>query len=188
MKNLTFIILTLIFVDSYAQDSANSTMDYSRNIESHTMSNPDVYNFEKYSLNQTNYYTGKVDVSIPIYTIKTGGIEYPISLGYNTGGIKVDQLASDVGLGWSLNRSVITRTINQGNDFDNTGSLEFQSDYATYSNDDKSYDLLYHSKNRNKIGYFLQKQINHQMTHDNVIDFCLICIISTVMIIQQISF
>ena len=160
----------MIFVDIYGQNSANSTMDYSRNIESYSMSNPDVYNFEKYSLSQSDYYTGKVDVSIPIYTIKTGGIVYPISLGYNTGGIKVDQLASDVGLGWTLNRSIITRTINQANDFDNTGSLEFQSDYNTYSNDDKSYDLLFHSNNRNKMGYFLQKQINHQMTYDNVID------------------
>ncbi|WCT13634.1 hypothetical protein [Mucilaginibacter jinjuensis] len=48
------------------------------------------------------YYTGTADVSIPIYTIKASGIEIPIVLSYHGSGIKVEDEATNVGLGWSL--------------------------------------------------------------------------------------
>ncbi len=56
--------------------------------------------------------TGVPGISYPIYTIKTEGISVPIVLSYNASGIKVNQLASWVGLGWSLSAGgVITREI-----------------------------------------------------------------------------
>lgn len=139
--------------------------DYNDVITQYSVSNPDVYTFEKYNLSPVNHYVGKQDVSIPIYTIKTGGIEYPLSLQYNTGGIKVDQLASDVGLGWSLSRAIITRIVNQENDFDNTGSLTSQSDYPSHTEEQKNanseafVDLGY----TGKVGYFLQKERNQKI-------------------------
>ncbi|WP_440133416.1 hypothetical protein [Chitinophaga sancti] len=48
------------------------------------------------------YYTGTADISIPFYTIKEAGIEIPITLRYHGSGIKVEDQASSVGLGWSL--------------------------------------------------------------------------------------
>ncbi|TWV93614.1 hypothetical protein [Chitinophaga pinensis] len=48
------------------------------------------------------YYTGTADISIPFYTIKEAGIEIPVSLKYHGSGIKVEDQASSVGLGWSL--------------------------------------------------------------------------------------
>lgn len=130
-----------------------------------TLSSPDVYNFEKYSLNSVNHYVGKVDISLPIYTIKTGGIEYPINLVYDSGGIKVDQISSDVGLGWSLTNTIITRNINSDNDFDNTGNLNKQSDYNSYSEADKLDDYPSMQK---KIGYFLQHQFNISLGYASV--------------------
>lgn len=57
-------------------------------------------------------YTGAVQYGIPIYTFKTRHLEIPISLNYSSSGLKVDQIASWVGLGWSLNAGgVITRTV-----------------------------------------------------------------------------
>jgi hypothetical protein len=57
-------------------------------------------------------HTGTVQYAIPIYTFKTNHIEVPISLNYASNGIKVDQIASWVGLGWSLSAGgVITRTV-----------------------------------------------------------------------------
>lgn len=47
-------------------------------------------------------YTGTADISIPIYEIKAKGVSVPISLSYHCGGIKVDDLSTDVGIGWSL--------------------------------------------------------------------------------------
>jgi hypothetical protein len=48
------------------------------------------------------FYTGSADISIPIYTIKEDGIEIPITLNYHSSGIKVEDQATNVGLGWSL--------------------------------------------------------------------------------------
>src|SRR5882757_6825583 len=49
-----------------------------------------------------SYYTGTADISIPIYTIKEGGVEVPVVLRYHGSGVKVDDEATNVGLGWSL--------------------------------------------------------------------------------------
>jgi len=40
------------------------------------------------------------------------GESYPIVLSYNNGGIRLDQSSSEVGLGWSINMSQITRRVN----------------------------------------------------------------------------
>jgi YD repeat-containing protein len=48
------------------------------------------------------YYTGTADISIPLYTIREGSFEIPIVLRYNGSGIKVEDQASNVGLGWNL--------------------------------------------------------------------------------------
>ena len=57
-------------------------------------------------------YTGAPSVNIPLYTLKGDNLSFPISLSYNTTGFKVDELASRVGLGWTLNSGgVISRVI-----------------------------------------------------------------------------
>lgn len=57
-------------------------------------------------------YNGTANISIPIYTINSGGIEVPISLSYHSKGIQVSEKASHVGLGWALNAGgAVTRQI-----------------------------------------------------------------------------
>lgn len=46
--------------------------------------------------------TGVPDINIPIYTIRLGDFSLPIRLAYHSSGIRVDDVASIVGLGWSL--------------------------------------------------------------------------------------
>ncbi|WP_336963007.1 hypothetical protein [Chryseobacterium contaminans] len=57
----------------------------------------------RYSETPVSLYTGVPDINIPLYTIKEGDIEMPISISYHAGGIKVNDEASSVGLGWALN-------------------------------------------------------------------------------------
>ncbi|OFX36691.1 MAG: hypothetical protein A2W97_12660 [Bacteroidetes bacterium GWE2_40_63] len=66
-------------------------------------SSPNAESLGKYGAIPVNYFTGAPNISIPIYTLKTGSFDLPISLSYNAGGIRVDDIASWVGLGWSLN-------------------------------------------------------------------------------------
>jgi YD repeat-containing protein len=45
---------------------------------------------------------GADNISIPIYTLKGTNISLPISINYNTSGIRVSEYASSIGLGWNL--------------------------------------------------------------------------------------
>jgi len=57
-------------------------------------------------------YTGIPNISIPLYTMKVGRYSLPISLDYHSGGLKVEELSSSIGLGWALNAGgVITRSM-----------------------------------------------------------------------------
>ncbi len=59
-----------------------------------------------------SYYTGIPQINIPIWTFQEGGQKIPISLSYHAGGVKVEEIASNVGQGWALNSGgVITRTV-----------------------------------------------------------------------------
>jgi hypothetical protein len=164
------LIVILVFLSTSsilrAQDVLEDSNGY---IEKYSISNPDVYAFEKYNLNPVNYFVGKASISVPIYTIKTGGLEYPITLNYDTGGIKVDQVASNVGLGWNLSRTIITRTIQNANDFDNTGSTHNYTDYTNFNlpsiENDKNFQASIDNGYTAKNGYFFQKQ--HQLRVGN---------------------
>jgi len=71
-----------------------------------------------------NYYTGTPQISIPIHTLAGKGISVSVSLGYHAGGVKVDEVASNVGLGWSLNAGgVINRTVRGFKDEDTDGYI-----------------------------------------------------------------
>ncbi|MEM9389423.1 MAG: PKD domain-containing protein [Bacteroidota bacterium] len=60
-----------------------------------------------------NYYSGKPEITIPIYDLTEKDIAFPVQLSYMPEGIKVDAVASWVGLNWSLIAGgVITRQTN----------------------------------------------------------------------------
>lgn len=57
-------------------------------------------------------YTGKAIVTIPIWTIKSGSLTFPITLAHASGGIKADTPTGLVGTGWSISSGgSITREV-----------------------------------------------------------------------------
>lgn len=81
---------------------------------------PNVASFTKFIDNPVNVFNGGTDLSLPVHSIKISGIEIPITLRYNTTGIKVSEEAGNVGLGWNLNvggmitQNVIGQIDNEG--------------------------------------------------------------------------
>lgn len=100
-------LLTLLFVLSYLFSKAQSSPP---ELASPAPASPNAASLGKFGEIPVNLGTGIPNVSIPVYTITTGKIALPITLNYHAGGIKVEEIASWAGLGWSLNAGgVITR-------------------------------------------------------------------------------
>lgn len=73
---------------------------------------------------------GMSGVSIPLANFATNQLSVPVSLSYYSTGTKVDQLASNVGLGWSLQAGgVITRTVRDHADEDDDPLAVYPSDF-----------------------------------------------------------
>lgn len=87
----------------------------------------------KYGEIPVSLYTGVPNISIPLYEINEGDIRLPISLSYHASGIKAEDAASWVGLGWSLNAGgVITRSIRGKADDINLGYIGNQQKIKQY--------------------------------------------------------
>ncbi len=73
---------------------------------------PTAFELGKYGDIPVNESTGMANISVPLYTYGTPNISVPINMSYTTSGVKVDQVASWVGLGWNLNAGgTISRTV-----------------------------------------------------------------------------
>ncbi|SJZ95145.1 YD repeat-containing protein [Chitinophaga eiseniae] len=59
---------------------------------------------DKFALVPVGYYTGVPNISIPVFTYAIPRLNYQmvIDLGYHSGGIKVDEMPGNVGIGWAL--------------------------------------------------------------------------------------
>lgn len=168
IKTLAIILILLNYGLINAQTDDVNNLDL--NI---TNSSPDVFAFEKAQLSSIKEYVGKVNVNIPIYTIKSGNVTFPIGLSYDTGGIKVDQLASDIGLGWSISQCLITRNINKGNDFNTVGYKSMPgSNYSFATPLENTNDLNVRNAFKGSLGYFFRQVLNQSITIDRKnIDF-----------------
>jgi len=116
MKN---IILSLAILISPLAFTQNYLMPKVPSIQS-----PNIYNLGLYGIYPVDFSTGVPKIEIPIYTIKSGSLTFPITISYHASGIKVNQEASAVGLGWSLNAGgAIIRTLKDRPDELSTGFL-----------------------------------------------------------------
>jgi hypothetical protein len=139
---LCTVFLCILFTSVHAQYKAPSIVPLT----------PIAAEFNRYGDHAVNASTGKPEISIPLYQINSGTLTLPISLSYFAGGIKVGQVATNIGLGWSLNAGgVISRQVrgipdeiqNGGwitdpttaNDLAHTTDLAVMRNYADLSKD-----------------------------------------------------
>ncbi|WP_131799208.1 hypothetical protein, partial [Chryseobacterium contaminans] len=115
MKKIIVLVAMLSAIIVHTQ--TNSAM-IQNSVNNTAAQSPNAAALFRYSETPVSLYTGVPDINIPLYTIKEGDIEVPISISYHSGGIKVNDEASSIGLGWSLNTGGMVSHIMAGaNDF-----------------------------------------------------------------------
>jgi YD repeat-containing protein len=78
---------------------------------------PDAFSFTEYGKNNVNEYKGKLSNTIALYNYTAGQLSTAVSLGYSGAGVKVEDMATWVGINWNLSAGgVITRQIKDGVD------------------------------------------------------------------------
>ena len=114
MKLTKLILSTIILLSStylYAQES-NDVSSYAPRDWTIVPPAPEVASMMKFVTIPVSPFTGQPNIDLPIYTLREGSIEIPISIRYHGGGIKVNENAGILGLGWSLNAGgCISRTV-----------------------------------------------------------------------------
>lgn len=93
MRHIIFILLLALGTLAHAEGGQELQQFYT----------PNTYAFARYGDLPVDYSTGIPQISIPLTSISDRDIKVDVSLSYYASGIKVDQEASWVGLGWSLN-------------------------------------------------------------------------------------
>lgn len=87
----------------------------------YTPSSPKTYEFIKYGETPVSKYTGVPDTSIPLFNLDVKAISLSLSLSYHSNGVKVNEEASCVGIGWSLNTNwSVVQQINGFDDYDSS--------------------------------------------------------------------
>ncbi|MDP9961656.1 hypothetical protein [Chryseobacterium lathyri] len=134
MKKIIILLGLILFNKSNSQ--SNNPKDNINIVKPELNS---LLNFSNFSSINNN---GAIDVSIPIFDIKVDDLDIPIKLRYNTKGIKVSEIASNVGLGWTLETG--GSIIQQVND-----SEDFSSNYV-YTTDGSSFEP--------NMGFFVSRE------------------------------
>ena len=73
---------------------------------------PEVSALMKYTETPVSCFSGTPSISLPIYSVRQGDLTVPITLNYH-GGIRVDELEGNAGIGWTLSAGgCVSRTVN----------------------------------------------------------------------------
>ena len=110
MKIKVYILsITLVFLhafDSYSQG------DYSSSVSGAVPPTAAAMSYGKLANVPVDLSTGTTAVNIPIASLSDGPLSHNVSVSFHTGGIRVSELAGDIGLGWHLNAGgIVSREV-----------------------------------------------------------------------------
>ncbi|HEX7845859.1 MAG TPA: DUF5977 domain-containing protein [Chitinophagaceae bacterium] len=109
---------------------------------------PEVSAIIKAGLLSNDLHTGAASATIKLYELENGPIKFPISLAYRSNGIKVNDIPSRVGIGWSLMANgMVSRTVRDEED-DRTGrQWQTTPDFNPYDFNEPLYNYLFQAEN-----------------------------------------
>jgi hypothetical protein len=112
MRKQRILLFVGLMIFSLSGINGQSSPDNQPKLEKIIPVSPTAASIAKYGNIPVNYFTGSPTVSIPLYELNSGNLKVPIALNYQFNGLKVEEIASWVGLGWSLQAGgVISRTV-----------------------------------------------------------------------------
>lgn len=97
-------------------------------LERSTPCSPEAAAIQRLAEFPMDYSTGVPNISVPVFEISVGEWSLPVAISYNASGVRVQEVASPVGLGWTLDAGgVVTRAI-KGN-VDDAHDMVFRNEY-----------------------------------------------------------
>lgn len=105
MKKIIFIIITISCIFKIQAQEPPKPV---------TIVSPNVASLGIIKDIPVSMYTGVPQISIPLYKLKSNGIEIPITLNYNASGVQPDQHPGWVGTNWSLSAGGVVSRIVKG--------------------------------------------------------------------------
>jgi len=145
MRKLLQILLLAGFIGITAQTQNLNAPDgeTSSSLPNIIPPSPTAYSLGNYGNVPVGLFIGAPNISVPLFTYKTNNITLPLSLFYGSNGIKVDEVSSNVGLGWNLNfGGVITRMVRDLPD-DRSQMLNIPSNAFQPNNNPAYWNFIY---------------------------------------------
>jgi hypothetical protein len=117
-KIVLLLLLGVVFCNVYADDTQDLKNIYNNYLPDFQKMTPEASALGQYGTYQSSGYSGVPNISVPLFSISSSDFSMPFELCYDASGIKVDQQATYVGLGWNLIMGgSISQTICGMNDF-----------------------------------------------------------------------
>ena len=146
MRKLLLIFFTLGLFTAHSQGQESAI----------TPPAPEAAIFNKFIDNPVSYSTGIPQINVPIYTIELKDLSIPIALSYHAGGIKVDDIATNVGLGWKLEAGgILSATV--------LGELDGLNQALPLPSNPYSFDANIYSPNSSSDYQFASKVVDQQI-------------------------
>jgi hypothetical protein len=142
-------IIAAIFIMATQIYSAQQAADNNTNLANIIPPSPTAYALGNYGNVPVGLFTGTVNFSVPLLTYKTNNITLPLTMFYGSNGVKLDEVSSNVGLGWNLNYGgVISRTVRDKPD-DTSQKLQIPSNAFEINNAPAYWNFIYGLGNLN---------------------------------------
>jgi YD repeat-containing protein len=98
IKRMVFVFFIIYATNVFAQTTGGSSYN---EIPKIIPPSPNAAALEKFGVIPVDYSTGVPSISYPMWNWQRGKLQFNIGLVYHAGGHKVDDMASNVGLGWT---------------------------------------------------------------------------------------
>lgn len=126
-------LIALIAIYSFAEIHAQEvSQEYqAKNVLDYTEKTPEIAQMDQYLSVPIDLATGKLNYTIPLYTLKNQDISIPIAASYSSGGVNVESTPGILGEGWNLtaNYYISRAVVGLPDDDPNTGLWDIWDTY-----------------------------------------------------------